>query len=88
MPAHFEFVNGGDAVGLIPTRYPGSEASTDGALCLARKTVWEDVGGGGFQGFGQRLLATPAGEHPLMDVRAIVLNQSVAVNAAGEHGST
>ena len=26
MPAHFQFTNGGEAVGVIPTRYPGSEA--------------------------------------------------------------
>jgi type VI secretion system protein ImpE len=29
MPAHFAFANGGEAVAVIPTRYPGSEASTD-----------------------------------------------------------
>ena len=41
MPAHLEFENGGESVALIPTRYPGSEASGDGLIALARKTVWE-----------------------------------------------
>ena len=29
MPAHFAFTNGGETVGVIPTRYAGSEASAD-----------------------------------------------------------
>jgi type VI secretion system protein ImpE len=28
MPAHFQFANGGESVGVIPTRYPGSERAT------------------------------------------------------------
>jgi type VI secretion system protein ImpE len=78
MPAHFEFANGGEAVGLIPTRYPGSETSEDGAICLARKTVWQEPSPGVFHGFGQRLLATDQGEYPLMDVRDIQLTGSAA----------
>lgn len=76
MPAHFEFANGGEAVGLIPTRYPGSETSEDGAICLARKTVWQEVSPGVFHGLGQRLLATDKGEYPLMDVRSIQLTET------------
>jgi type VI secretion system protein ImpE len=82
MPAHFEFTNGGEAVGLIPSRYPGSETSTDGAICLARKTVWEEMSPGVFHGFGQRVLTTEAGEHPLMDVRKIVLSGAPAAQSA------
>jgi type VI secretion system protein ImpE len=39
IPAHFQFTNGGESVGLIPTRYPGSEAAGDDQLRLARKTA-------------------------------------------------
>lgn len=70
-PAHFEFSNGGEAVGLIPTRYPGSESAEDDQLRLARKTVWNEVGSDVFVGQGQRLFSTDAGDHPLMDVRSI-----------------
>ena len=77
MPAHFEFTNGGEAVGLIPSRYPASETSADGAVCLARKTVWEEMSPGVFHGFGQRVLTTESGEHPLMDIRKIVLGDAV-----------
>ncbi|MFI3221373.1 MAG: type VI secretion system accessory protein TagJ, partial [Methylococcales bacterium] len=43
MPAHFVWTNGGDAYGLIPTRYPDSEAAEDSALRLARKTEWTEL---------------------------------------------
>jgi type VI secretion system protein ImpE len=73
-PAHFEFTNGGETVGIIPSRYPGSEVATDARLCLARKTIWQEIRPGVFEGLGQRLLATDAGEYPLFDVRAIVFD--------------
>jgi len=34
MPAHFEFANGGEAVGVIPTRYPGSETADEAVLAV------------------------------------------------------
>ena len=43
MPAQLQFENGGESVALIPTRYPGSEASADGPVALARKTTWEPI---------------------------------------------
>ena len=85
LPAHFEFTNAGEAVGVIPTRYPGSEMSEDSAVCLARKTVWQEVSLGVFQGLGQRLFATNLGEYPVMDVRSILLTASDATaDAEGE----
>jgi type VI secretion system protein ImpE len=87
MPAHFQFTNGGEAVGLIPTRYTGSETSADGAICLARKTLWEEISPGVFHGSGQRLLTTPAGEHPLMDVRRILLGEAAASGDGAEQES-
>jgi type VI secretion system protein ImpE len=69
--AHFEFSNGGEAVGLIPTRYAGSETANDGQLRLARKTVWIEVSPDVFTGQGQRQFSTDAGDHPVMDIRSI-----------------
>jgi type VI secretion system protein ImpE len=83
LPAHFQFVNGGESIGVIPTRYPGSQMSEDSAVCLARKTVWEEVSEGVFHGFGQRLLATDKGEHPVMDVRSIQLTGSISTVEPG-----
>jgi type VI secretion system protein ImpE len=76
LPAHFEFSNGGESVGLIPTRYPGTERDEDAQLRLARKTVWNEVSADVFVGRGQRQFATNTGEHAVMDARAIVLNGS------------
>lgn len=73
MPAQLFFHNGGETVALIPTRYPGSESSDDGAICLARKTEWRETGADRWHGLGQRVLATDAGEHDLMAVRSIDL---------------
>jgi type VI secretion system protein ImpE len=72
-PAHFQFANGGEAVGLIPTRYPGSEDADDPLIRLARKTVWNEVGPNVYSGLGQRVFTTDVGDHALMDVRGIQL---------------
>lgn len=69
-PAHFVWTNGGDAVGLIPTRYPDSENAEDDLLRLARKTEWIDFDGT-FIGLGQRLFSTNEEDFALMDVREI-----------------
>jgi type VI secretion system protein ImpE len=74
MPAHLQFENGGEAVALIPTRYPGSEAATDGLIALARKTVWEEVSQDAHHGLGQRIIATDIDEIPLMEIRAISIH--------------
>lgn len=73
MPARFVWGNGGESFGFVPTRYPGSHAASDPALVLARRTEWQDRGSDWFLGLGQRMLATDAGEHALMDVRQIAM---------------
>jgi len=72
MPAHLDFVNGGETLALIPTRYAGSENSPDGALQLARKTDWSELAPDVWSGTGQRVLTSDAGDFALMDVREIV----------------
>ena len=72
MPAHFTWANAGEAVGLIPTRYPGSEASPDAEVRRSRRTDWLEQAGDTFVGLGQRMFFTDGGEYPLMDVRTIV----------------
>jgi type VI secretion system protein ImpE len=74
MPVHFTWSNGGDTVGLIPTRYPGSEHSQDEAIRMARKTLWVEASPGTSLGLGQRLFATDAGDYALMDMREIELD--------------
>lgn len=87
MPAYLQFENGGESVALIPTRYPGSDVSGDGLLALARKTVWTEVAPDTHHGLGQRIIATDAGDVPLMDIRSLSIGEPAAVATASEsHG--
>src|ERR1700730_3149191 len=80
-PAHLQFENGGESVGLIATRYPGSEASGDGLIALARKTVWEEMAPDTHRGLGQRVIATDSDDVPLLEVRTISLTGSLEETA-------
>jgi type VI secretion system protein ImpE len=86
MPAYFTWANGGDSAGLIPTRYPGSEASADAEVRRSRRTEWLERPGGAYVGQGQRMLFTDNGEYPLMEVRSITLVPSTD-EAGGEAGA-
>jgi type VI secretion system protein ImpE len=71
LPATVRWQNGGEAIALLPARYPGSEGAGDAALRLSRRTEWCDQGHDTFHGLGQRVLTTDTGEHGLLDVRQI-----------------
>jgi len=88
-PARITFSNGGNDVALIPTRYVGSEKATDEQLRLARRTEWVQIHGETYAGLGQRILCTDTGEHPLMEVRKIVLaTHDPATGGAPAEGSS
>lgn len=78
MPAQFTWANGGETVGLIPARYPGSQASVDSLVQLGRKTEWLEREAGVCLGLGQRMLATDQNEYSLLDVRRIDLDVPTA----------
>ena len=77
-PAHFTWANSGEVVGLIPTRYPDSEASEDPLIQLARKTEWLDQGDEQFFGLGQRVFTTDINDYSILEVRDIVLQTDEA----------
>lgn len=74
LPAYFTWANGGETVGLIPTRYPGSQSNPDPLIVMSRKTEWVEHNAELYTGLGQRILATDSGDYPLMDIREINLN--------------
>jgi type VI secretion system protein ImpE len=82
MPAHFQFTNGGEVVGLIPTRYPDTVLAAGDALALSRRTDWRENANGDVVGLGQRLVVTDNTELGLMDVRTVTLDESTAEAAA------
>ena len=63
------WTNGGEAMGLIPTRYPGSATSAASGLALSRQTDWQDLGPLWSLPLGQRMLVTDTDEIALMDIR-------------------
>jgi type VI secretion system protein ImpE len=86
-PATLTLENGAANVALIPTRYPGTERETDGALRLARATDWREQPGGAFHGIGQRMLTTDQAEVALLDVRVIALDTVPVEPAAATAGT-
>ena len=77
-PAVFVWTNGGEAAGHVPTRYPGTEATPDDQLKLARRTDWVERDSGITLGLGQRILATDAEEVPLLECQTIDINPAPA----------
>ena len=87
LPAQLVFSNGGEAIAMVPTRYPGSERSDDEQILMARKTEWHEEGAQRWLGLGQRVLITDLGEHDLLSVRLIELDAADdAADTAGAHG--
>lgn len=72
-PVQLTWSNGGQAVGLVPVRYVGTESLSDDSLRLARRTEWLEDAHGGVRGVGQRMLATDGDEHPLLALRSLQL---------------
>lgn len=79
LPVRLTWTNGGQAAGLVPTRYVGTETLADDALRLARKTQWASIGADVFAGSGQRVLATNVEEVSLLSVRELLLRPPAAV---------
>jgi len=87
MPAYLTFDNGGEVVAMIPTRYPGSQSSSDPQILLSRKTEWQPLGqpdSERFAGLGQRVLTTSLGDHDLLSTLLIELVPPVSDAAPEE----
>jgi type VI secretion system protein ImpE len=74
-PVSVAWSNGGETAGFVPTRYPGSETAGDELVRLGRRTEWVQAGTDGWTGVGQRMLATDAGEFPLLDIRQVEFDE-------------
>jgi type VI secretion system protein ImpE len=78
LPAKLTFVNGGEALALLPVRYAGTESSPDELARLARRTSFDERYPGVFCGVGQRILVTDAAEFSLLDIRSIQFDEQAA----------
>ncbi len=75
-PAQFTWANGGEAVGLIPTRYPNSAEHEDDLIKMAKKTDWIDLAEDYYIGQGQRMFVTDVADISLLNIRHIEINQN------------
>ena len=73
-PVHLTFPNGGDAVALVPTRYPGVNADSPSPEQMARSTEWDALSPDQYAGRGQRVFATSGQEFGLLALRELVLD--------------
>lgn len=73
-PCTLTTANGGEVVGLIPTRYTSTIEQGTPIEKLARATQWVDLGAETFAGIGQRLFATDLGDTAVMDIRLLELD--------------
>lgn len=85
-PGYLTFDNGGEVVAMIPSRYPGSEASTDPQIRLSRKTEWTAIGAERYAGLGQRLFSSSLGDHDLLSVRLLELQPPPSADGDAEAG--
>lgn len=77
LPVRITFVNEGEAVALMPARYPGSESGAP-ALQMCRRTEWTSIGADAYAGLGQRVLVTDVEEAGVLDVRTVLFDASAA----------
>lgn len=73
LPVELETLSGQTSMAFVPVLYPGTEATGDNELMLARRTDWIDKGDGVEVGIGQRLLSTDGPENGILGVRDIRL---------------
>ncbi len=76
LPAIFTWTNEGQAAGMIPTRYPGSETHDDAEVRLSRRTEWREPAKETYEGLGQRVLTTGTEDFAIMNLRQINLDSS------------
>jgi type VI secretion system protein ImpE len=73
-PAEITWVNGGQNIVMMPTRYPNlSDAS--GEDLMSRRTDWRELADGVFEGLGQKMFATDVEEYPFLQVRSIEFDE-------------
>ncbi|MBX3410436.1 MAG: hypothetical protein KF859_11190 [Phycisphaeraceae bacterium] len=70
-PAQFVWASGGEGVGFIPVRYPGTQATNDDILRLSRSTNYNEVAPGTTVPVGHRVFTTDADEFALLAIRSI-----------------
>jgi type VI secretion system protein ImpE len=75
-PVNITWANAGEAVGFMPTRYPGTSEDTEPDYLLGRRTDWEEVAADTFLGRGQRVFTTDSEDYSLLELTTLELDTS------------
>jgi type VI secretion system protein ImpE len=71
VPAKLTVCGGAELAAQLPARYPGTESSSDGGICLGRRTEWLEIPGGGNRPVGQKLIGSETADFGLLSCRII-----------------
>jgi type VI secretion system protein ImpE len=74
LPAEVTWINGGQNMVMVPSRYPCLE-EIDGQNLMARRTDWRARTETVFEGLGQRMLTTDRQDYPFLQVRSIEFDE-------------
>jgi type VI secretion system protein ImpE len=86
LPAQFVWTNGGQALGLLPVRYPGIDPSSEAELQLGHRTDWTEISENAVVGAGQRVLSVDDSDLSLLELRIVRFNQATT-NETGQTGA-
>lgn len=78
LPARLTLKSGEHHAVLLPSRYPLSYQGGKDSLALASLTEWIPCGEEAWAGTGQRMLASTLGDHPLLNVRQLRAEATLA----------
>lgn len=71
LPVRLTLRSGQAGTAMVPVRYPGSQADSDGQVKLARATEWDGRGDLGNAGRGQRIFDAEGAEIALLSLRRL-----------------
>ena len=77
VPAQFSWANGGEAIALVPVRYPNTHSAAADTLKLSRLTEWDQKSDDTYFGIGQRMFATDQADYSLLEIREIKFDVDV-----------
>jgi type VI secretion system protein ImpE len=80
-PGEVMLPNEGRIPVLIPTRYPGTDASESDALRRSQSTEWKEIADDTWIGLGQRTWMSDIGEHPLLNTKLIAFADNIVASA-------
>jgi type VI secretion system protein ImpE len=71
LPAKLTLQGGAELSGHLPARYPGTESSSDGKLCLGQLTSWQHLAEGNSRPLGQKMFESEIEQFGLLGCKIV-----------------